>query len=1153
LGENTTVTLDQTLMTTLHNPSRSPTASSSDGCRRALGQTIQRVRRRLVWRGTLRWIGSTAGLLLLGILLDYAVQFNAMVRWCYLAGCLYLLFRLYQRWIGAALRVHPAQSDMALNLPTPATRLAAVVDLQTPDVDDDMSKALLEAVERRASNRLGETPTEAPLRSGPLYEMVLIGIAVAVVFLIGINQPDAARIGIKRVLTPWTTTDWPKRFAIELPEAAEHHASDRAYIARAMIGPSTESPGASLRWRLLGPENETVVRWTTLGLNKQGRGEQDSTPYEQLIPIHTLTAASIPDGSLLEYRVQTHDDQSPIQRVTIVHPPKLNQLRADVQLPDYAQQLDSDTIRFLRGSHETTPNAPSFGPILAGSKIELSWGFNTPVHEREDPSSESNVITKAFLPDSSTTVSVVPIDEYGLSTREPMDVFLRVVEDAPPEALLTSPSSDSVIGNRAEIELEALVSDDLGLQDASIELQLLDDQEHEPQVLIKVESIDTRSDMLTTVLDLRSLELVQGQRLGITAIATDIQGSVSRSTLRTLRIVEDQEIVDLVESQLSSMSEVLKRLDDRQRSLIDTLKERSDQQPSDQSGNQSSISDQIRSRTETARSLMERLEENRIDDPQLTPILEALDEALDRASDQSERASDSLQQEQREEAIEQMERVRDQLETSIAMLDRGKDTWLARRSIEGLRSQVEELLSETQKLDAQSGGRSLDQMSEDQRSMLQKILDKQRRAAEEAREMIDALDQQADALEQQNPTGAQGIRDAATQGRNSGIEEQLEQAAGELEQNQTASAAGTQQQVLEELDNMLEQIEQAQKNRDSALRRKLASIMESIEGLIQDQSVQIAKLDANEPNLDRPLIALQSNTLAVRDEAATAFPETQSIADSMSRAADAQSDAIASIRSNPADLISARQSELSSLTHLQAALDEAKKQDQMAEDRQKTQLRNELRGKYQDAFKEQSRITTDTEALVGEALDRRQRAAARQLSRSESDLRDTLGLMLDETKELNDAPIFSLAHDQLDRMLDSVSVSLNERTLDPLIINDQQGIATILQALIDVLGDQQQEQSEDFEDGQGGGGGGQGGGGDQPVIPPVAQLQLLKALQELTAMQTRAIAEQDSPNPDRVREIGRMQRELSQKGQELIEGMNPDPQPIEQEVEDQEP
>jgi hypothetical protein len=739
-----------------------------------------------------------------------------------------------------------------------------------------------------------------------------------------------------------------------------------------------------------------------------------------------------------------------------------------------------------------------------------------------------------------------------LTTREKSDVFLRVVEDAPPEALLSEPSTDRVIGRRAKIALQAMVSDDLGLREAFIESQLLDTD----QPAIRLESLtldSTRAEILDSELDLQSIELEQGQRIGIVVGAVDIKGSEIRSQPRIFRIVEDQEIVDLVESQLGSMSDVLKRLDDRQRSLIDTINQEPRPQLGDQAKNQNSISDQIRSRSEAARSLLERLEENRINDPQISPILKAIEESLDRANEFSNQASEALQQEQLEESTEQMDRVREQLERSIAMLDRGKDTWIARRSIEDLRAQVEDLLSDTQQLDAQTGGRSLDQLSEDQRSMLQKILDRQKRAAEEAREMIDSLDEQADALDKQNPTGAQGIRDAATQGRNAGIEEQLEQAAEELEQNQTASAAGTQQQVLEELDNMLEQIEQAQKNRDSALRRKLATLIESIQGILQDQQQELARLESGAENLDQPLIALRSNTLAVRDEAAAAFPETQSIAESMSRAADAQADAITSMRANPAGLVSARQSELSAITHLQAALDEAQRQDQMAADRQTAQLRNELRSKYQDALKEQARITTETQPLVGDPLDRRQRATARQLARDESQLSESLRTMLEETKELGEAPIFSLAHDQLDRMLESVSQSLNERTIHTMTVSDQQAIASILQALIDVLSDQQQNQSEDFEDGQGGGGGGQGGGGDQPVIPPVAQLQLLKALQELTAMQTRSLSEQSTQDPDRVREIGRMQRDLAEKGQELIQSMNPNPTPVEQENGDAQP
>jgi hypothetical protein len=235
---------------------------------------------------------------------------------------------------------------------------------------------------------------------------------------------------------------------------------------------------------------------------------------------------------------------------------------------------------------------------------------------------------------------------------------------------------------------------------------------------------------------------------------------------------------------------------------------------------------------------------------------------------------------------------------------------------------------------------------------------------------------------------------------------------------------------------------------------------------------------------------------------------------------------------------------------MQAALDEAERQDEMAADRLSKQLRDELRKKYEVSLKDQSTITTETKPLVGQNLDRRQRAKARQLGGLESDLREQLDAMLNETEELSEAPIFALAHDQLNLLLRSVEESFGGRTLDPMIVHDQQSIAMILTALIDVLGDSQQPESEDFEDGQSGDGGGQGGSGDEPVIPPIAQLLLLKTLQELTATQTRALNESDIQDPQRIDQIGRLQRDLAEKGQQLIEEMNQSPQPDEQSIEE---
>lgn len=1099
-------------------------------------------------RGVLWWVGCVAGLLTLSIGLDFVAHFGAMVRWVLLGLLVLIGAWTFRRWVLRARRVALSPSDMALNLTRPAPTLAALVDLPELDPTEPMEHALTQAIESRAARHLDPRGTRATLRTRPMYEMAGIMIGLVMLLAVSVNRPSLISIGARRVVMPWTNVQWPMRFGISFPDIAEFHPSDRAFIAGAFIGPSTDDPGASVRWRLIDTQGSPIVRWTTLALNPQGASPDGHQRYEQLIPIHTLSATSMPDGATLEYRIETRDDRSQTRRVSIVHPPRLERVVATVALPEYASDLDAIGSRFIEGEHALQPASLSLGPVLAGSSVELRWEFDAPVNTAQGTGSESNSIEMTEVPDESMTVTTVPIDAYGLSPRAPLDVFVRVIADAPPEAMITEPSTDLVVGERAIIEIVAQITDDLGLTHGSvvgIEPDASPDASH---MLSEIDLRGSREQTIAAILDVQDLGLSHSQQIEARALATDILGQDSRSTPRIIRIVEDKEIVDRVEQQLGSIGEILRRLDDRQREVIDQLQNGSRVESSDQAA----LTDQIVSRANATRALKEQLEQSRIDDAQLSPMLDALDHALTQAQEQSERAAQSLDREQDQQAFERMQDVREQLGDAIAMLDRGQDTWLARRAIEELRSQVEGLLEDTKQLGAQTGGRSIDQLSEDDRSMLQKILDKQRRVTEDARETIDELDAQADALDQNNPTGAQGIRDAATQGRNSGIEDQLAQAGDEIAQNQTSSAAGTQQQVLDELDKMLEQIEQAQKNRDSALRRKLASIMESIKAVIEDQTHELARLDQGENNLDEPMIALRTNTLGIRDEAGAAFPETQSIADSLTEATDSQGDAIAALRSNPADPQAARQSELAALAHMQAALDEAERQDEMAADRQSKQLRDELRKKYQEALKEQSAITTETEPLVDQDLNRRQRAKARQLSGQENTLRQQLDAMLNETEELSEAPIFALAHDQIDQLLQAVADNLGERSLDPMIVHDQQSIATILTALIDVLGDSQQPQSEDFEDGQSGGGGGQGGGGDEPVIPPIAQLQLLKTLQELTATQTRALNESDARDPQRIDQIGRLQRDLAEKGQQLIEEMNQEPQSDEQPTEESE-
>src|SRR5690606_20310494 len=110
---------------------------------------------------------------------------------------------------------------------------------------------------------------------------------------------------------------------------------------------------------------------------------------------------------------------------------------------------------------------------------------------------------------------------------------------------------------------------------------------------------------------------------------------------------------------------------------------------------------------------------------------------------------------------------------------------------------------------------------------------------------------------------------AAEQGRAGAVGQLIEQAAAQTGSNRTGEARESQQEALDRLDEMLEAIDQAGAMRDTALRRRLATLVASITTLVQAQRGELAALDAargapvDAPGLAPGMIALRNNTLGV--------------------------------------------------------------------------------------------------------------------------------------------------------------------------------------------------------------------------------------------------------------------------------------------------
>ena len=127
------------------------------------------------------------------------------------------------------------------------------------------------------------------------------------------------------------------------------------------------------------------------------------------------------------------------------------------------------------------------------------------------------------------------------------------------------------------------------------------------------------------------------------------------------------------------------------------------------------------------------IKRNQLDDPLLSSQLNDASSILDEAAQAGEQASDQIDRGQTPQAIEQQEIVQDRIGELLSILDRGQDSYLALRSIQQLRDNIESIRNDTAELNAQTAGRSLDQLSQEERSTLDRILERQLDAADVAR------------------------------------------------------------------------------------------------------------------------------------------------------------------------------------------------------------------------------------------------------------------------------------------------------------------------------------------------------------------------------------------------------------------------------------
>jgi len=1123
--------------------------------------------------------------LLAAILLDAAFRWPGAIRWVILAAMAAALLAAARRSLLPGLRFRPEPVEIALRLergrPDLRGRLASAVDFRLRGADsvDPVAAAAV----REVASRLGAGASLLSLdwrrdrlaRSGG---MLAAGALLAASLLAAF--PLEARIGLERTLAPWSSARWPARTEVTDLVSIEVAPRGRPLVLSAALvkgDPEQERVEAVVRIERDG----VVLPEEVLVLTRQG-----GRRFERRIPS---------DADRVTYFLRSEDHETEPRRIELVEPPEVLGATLMVEPPEYAA-ADRATQRIDLGPG-TDRRASMAGAILSGSRVVLGLDLAKPLPVPE-PSAQAAWLGEVLpgLPPEAV-VSVDPQDprrwlaawtmqspvvleprlrdEHGLESTTGATYRIDAVDDAPPTVVILEPSSDESVLATAVIDLRAEARDDVAVAAASFDVAR--QGAAQPSLLGEGGEPGPRRGFAAT-LSLESIGAAAGDLVEVVAIATDrFDGGAgprdpSRSQPRRLKVVGEGEFLRQVREDLAAMRQGAIRVDAEQARVLEG-------EPG--AAPQASISDRLASLGEGAKAVGERLARNRLDPEGLPALLGQAQDRLDRAADASRRAEDlrrAMAEERGDDAGEARQEqeldeqaataeslasarreVRRELQSLVELLDRDEDTWSLRREAERLSEDLARLAREVAEVAPSTVGRSPEDLPAGPREALGELARRQQELADAAEALLDQMEERSERLAGSDLAQAEALRQAAELARQEGLERSMEQATEQVAGNRLEQAAASQQQAQQALDRMRRGLEDTRRVRTETLRRLMTELEDSIEALLRASESEARLLrglaplgppwDAASTGARRDaVVRLERNTRATEVAALAGGAEAAPVAEAIARAASAQGEAIGGLSSDrgrvpevPASLASLERSTMA----LREALDLARRIGEDAEQEARRQRQEELAAAYRELAGRQAMRRGEVEALDvaiarGDVPERRRVLERRRAATAQEEVTASARTLREGAAELADAAVFASSQEWIERWSESAASMIRDGSLpdaprrQALVEEAALAMAESLEALAE-----DEDAFAGEESSARGGGSGSGGGGEDEAIPPIAQLRLLRSMQDGVHRRTRALAEEpvadQAARASEVAELAAMQEAIESLAEALLE------------------
>ena len=1155
----------------------------------------RRARILLVARAVTIGLASMVAAITMLAAVDWIVRFPGWLRLVVLVVGAAAIFGSLRRLLGPALAFRPTAIDLALRIersePSMEGRLASGVEFAANGLDH-ASPFARRTVEDVVSRVAGVSVLGALRPSRPLASMAPAAAGLAVAFALALAFPEMSSIAVRRVLLPLGAAAWPARTAVEpLMGESLYRPKGEALVLAARL---TRGDGEDARVvaRVRSRRGDTFGATEDLVLTRQPDGR-----YERVLEGDPLRDA-------IEISFVASDSESPTATIDFFPRPAIatSQLRAIP--PAYATGAIEPIERDLGDG--TDERASLREPLLAGTAITLDLELDRPLKAPEgqadawipwrlgdapvvatrtsDSPERWSLAWTAGAPAIPETLELGLVDALGITNGETIRFRIPFFRDQPPVATVLEPATDESVLPTALIDLAIEGSDDVGLAFLGSVTRRTPIEGGDGEIVRDTGTEDSgRRTRRDETLDLAEIGAKAGDTIVIRAVAEDgfentiadpsagFEGEVGvrhpriESAPRTLRVIPEAELSRQLRAQLSSLRRAAIRLDAQQAELaaasandrFDAAAERS----------QAQVSERLGAARESLDGIGKRSERNRLADDELAATLDQARDLVEAAARSSQEASAAMEERRAaagaeaaksaaERANAAQESVRAELEDLVRLLDRDEDAWAMGRDLERLRETLGEMQQQTQELGRRTVGQSAENLPPQERTELERLTDRQREAAASSRELIDQMRNRADGLQRTDRNRAQAMRNAAEKGEQGRVSQKLEQAASESAENRLQQAGQAQQQAAETLDEMQAALEDIRKARVEELKRALESLVQSIQRLVrnnEDELIALDRVDATDDEAvterSRTVAKLAQNARAVAGEARDAGSEAGRIARVVDRAADNLGTATASLRKSPPDLAAARTAEERSLELLREALAAAEKTRQEVEDREQERARRAILGEYRKLAERQVAVRDATVAArpadPSARLDRRALVESRRLSIAEAEIGNDLDAIVEEHADLAKSDAFVEAHRLIGEWTSSASRRLQDGDLGEATVGEQQLVLDTFAGLIEALNEAEPDR-DPFEEPQpeeAGGQAGASGGANQGTLPPIAELRLIRGLQQQALDRTRRLAGRADGDPARTEadraSIAGLQQKLVDLAADVIKKMEP--------------